>query len=377
MATSTELLSSFSPEKKHVDPYISRALAASPTKMLTLHEFVQVTDYPINKVMLDYFWQVFLSENESIHVGKDLMEFFGYSGETRKSKEVFLRLMDRNNIQYKTVRHTDPEVERFPTILEEINSLPNIGAAALSNWIVMSSRDVKKAILKLNTKEGDLIREYYIDLEMLAKKYVGYQLDYRSIEAQHKISSLEEMMNSMRVSAERQEQKIDELLSNNRELLSKNDELLERSVDAEERGAQLQDTLDVVHNRLQRVLPERAVPPDTPALRDRFVITRRVDRYGVKTLYAVRGQHKHVDAKLAGFRQDYHAVEVLLDYACSPNSVGLFNRAKETLKREQGVRFYYNLVRLPVGMTEARFVALMREVDESRIRDLLEESPPM
>ncbi|HEU0068227.1 MAG TPA: hypothetical protein VFQ26_03065 [Nitrospiraceae bacterium] len=76
------------------------------------------------------------------------------------------------------------------------------------------------------------------------------------------------MMNGMRVSAERQEQKIDELLSKNDELLSKNDELLskndellegnrellERGVDAEERGAQLQDTLDVVHHRLQRVL---------------------------------------------------------------------------------------------------------------------------
>ncbi|HEU0067638.1 MAG TPA: DUF3627 domain-containing protein [Nitrospiraceae bacterium] len=352
MAMSAILSSS----ERSTDSYISKALAASPTKMLTLHEFVQVTDYPINKVMLDYFWQVFLSENESIHVGKDLMEFFGYSGERRKSKEVFLRLMDRNSIQYRTVKHTDPEVEKFPTILEEINALPHAGAAALSNWIVMSSRDVKKAILKLNTKEGDLIREYYIDLEMLSKKYVGYQSNYRSIEAQRKISSLEEMMSSMRVSAERQEQKIDELL--------------ERSADAEERGAQLQDTLDVVHNRLQRVLPERAVPPNDPELRDRLVVARRVDRYGVKTLYAVRGQNKHVDSKLTSFRRDYYEVDVLLDYSCSPNSVGLFNRAKETLREEFKIIFYYNLIKLPLGMSEDRFIELMRDVDESRILDL-------
>ncbi|HEU0068229.1 MAG TPA: hypothetical protein VFQ26_03075 [Nitrospiraceae bacterium] len=250
-----------SSEEKRTNIYISKALAASPTKMLTLHEFVQVSDYPINKVMLDYFWQVFLSENESIHVGKNLMEFFGYSGEARRAKDTFLRLLDRNNVQYRTVRHTDPEVEKFPTIVEEINALPHAGAAASSNWIAMSSRDVKKAILKLNTKEGDLIREYYIDLETLAKLYVGYQSDHRNVEAQHKISSLEEMMIELRLSTQLQERKNDELLESNKrqeqkidELLSKNDELLDRSVDAEERGAQLQDTLDVVHNRLQRVL---------------------------------------------------------------------------------------------------------------------------
>ncbi|HEU0068228.1 MAG TPA: hypothetical protein VFQ26_03070 [Nitrospiraceae bacterium] len=177
MATmSTVILSS---SERSTDPYISKALAASPTKMLTLHEFVQVTEYPINRVMLDYFWQVFLSDNEYVHAGRELLEFFGYSGETRIVKRKFTDLLKRNGIQFQELRHTDQEIEQFPTILEEINALPNIGAAASSNWIVMSSRDVKKAILKLNTKEGDAIREYYIDLETLAKRYVGYQSDYR------------------------------------------------------------------------------------------------------------------------------------------------------------------------------------------------------
>jgi hypothetical protein len=70
----------------------------------------------------------------------------------------------------------------------------------------MKPRDLKMAIMQLKTKNGHIIRDYYIDLEELLKLYVEYTLYFNHREAQRKITDLEQMMANMDLKMERQEQ---------------------------------------------------------------------------------------------------------------------------------------------------------------------------
>jgi len=48
-------------------------------------------------------------------------------------------------------------------------------AIAKQKWLVMNSRDFKKAIMKLSTKKGNDIREYHLNVEELLQEYVEYE----------------------------------------------------------------------------------------------------------------------------------------------------------------------------------------------------------
>jgi len=63
----------------HTNAYICKALG-STTKELTIEEFVAITAYPINPIMFSHFWQVILN-GRSAHVGRPLLEYFGYEGD--------------------------------------------------------------------------------------------------------------------------------------------------------------------------------------------------------------------------------------------------------------------------------------------------------
>lgn len=50
-------------------------------------------------------------------------------------------MLKRNNIPYKELKHTDNDIELYPTIKEEMALLPHKGAVASSKWLVMEPYD--------------------------------------------------------------------------------------------------------------------------------------------------------------------------------------------------------------------------------------------
>jgi hypothetical protein len=110
-------------------------------------------------VMFDYFWQVVVSTL--------VLEWFGYEGEYRKQRQNFKKMLKNNNISYRELTQKDEEIEQYPTFKEELQLLPHDGARACSKFLIMNPRDLKMAIMQLKTKNGHVIRDYYIDLEDL------------------------------------------------------------------------------------------------------------------------------------------------------------------------------------------------------------------
>jgi hypothetical protein len=69
--------------------------------------------------------------------------------------------------------------------------------------------------MQLKTKNGHIIRQYYIDLEELLKLYVEYTLYFNRRESQRKITTLEQMMSDMRL--EQQQEKENRELERHRD----------------------------------------------------------------------------------------------------------------------------------------------------------------
>jgi MSV199 domain len=197
-----------------VDPRITKALNSSGS-LLDILKFIEVTEFDLNKVMFDYFWQVMIG-NTPIHLGRCVLEWFGYEGEIFSQKQKFVSMLKRNNITYKELTQHDKEIELYPTIAEEISLLPS--NVRHSKFLIMEPKDIKMAIMQLKTKNGHIIRQYYIDLEDLMKLYVEYTLAFNERRALYKIESLEKMMEDMRLCNERQEKILAEVRDQNENL---------------------------------------------------------------------------------------------------------------------------------------------------------------
>jgi hypothetical protein len=187
------------------NPKINKALNKS-FKLHDIMEFIKVTKFKLNMVMFDYFWQVVVGTQSTL-VGRVVLEWFGYDGEYYKQRQNFKKMLRNNNIYYRELTLEDDELEQFPTFQQELEILPHEGARACSKFLIMEPRDLKMAIMQLKTKNGHIIRDYYIDLEELLKLYVEYTLYFNHREAQRKITDLEQMMSDMRLDMRLQQEK--------------------------------------------------------------------------------------------------------------------------------------------------------------------------
>lgn len=154
------------------DPLIKKALNSS-IKLLDIFKFIEITNFEINPIMTNWFWQIMVN-NHCAHVGTVVLEWFGYEGDLRTQKRKFIDMLKRNSIPYKELTSKE-EIELYPTIKEEILSLPHKGAIACSKWLVMKPYDIKIAMLRLNTKNSQIIKQYYIKMEELIRLYVNTQ----------------------------------------------------------------------------------------------------------------------------------------------------------------------------------------------------------
>jgi hypothetical protein len=188
----------------------------------------EVEEYPNKKISLDKFIGLFIPEEENygtilddmtiegkIYVGRPVLEWFGYEGAVRDQKQAFIKMLKRNTIEYRELTQKDKEIELYPTIQEELQLLPHDASKSRSKFLIMESNDIKMAIMQLKTKNGHIIRQYYIDLEELLKLYVEYTLYFNHRESQRKITTLEQMMSDMRL--EQQQEKENRELERHRD----------------------------------------------------------------------------------------------------------------------------------------------------------------
>jgi len=103
---------------------VLKALAHPSPTILGIVEFVEVTEFKLNMVMFDYFWQVMVGNTGSA-ITTSVLEWFGYEGDFKIQKQNFIRMLKNNTITFKELTQKDKEIELYPTIQSEIQALPS------------------------------------------------------------------------------------------------------------------------------------------------------------------------------------------------------------------------------------------------------------
>jgi hypothetical protein len=242
------------------NPKIRKALDKS-FQLLDIMKFIEVTKFRLNMTMFDYFWQVVVGKVTGLHVSTSVLEWFGYEGEYKAQKDAFLRILKRNSVSFRELTQKDKEIEQYPTIKEEVDLLPS--NVKHTKFLIMEPNDLKMAIMQLKTKNGHIIRQYYIDLEELLKLYVEYTLYFNHRESQRKITDLERKMDEMTGYMRSLGISLEEVKDQNEELLDSN------------KGLHKQNKK--IQRKLGIAVEDRAPQPEDESKRERFVLLKRND----------------------------------------------------------------------------------------------------
>ena len=337
---------------------------------LSIYDFVRASGFVIDETMFDHFWQV-VATNNPPHVGGVILNWLGYSGDPNKQREKFVAYLKRNEIAYLEITHTDKRARDYPSIQQEMLTKPRqIGQC---KWLVMKSRDFKKAIMKLSTKRGDAIREYYLNVEDLLRLYVEYDKRFE-------LRQREEEMKRVKMEKTRLEILLDEIKTQNDKLLDDNaNAAIERNLLIAQNN-DLQQDVTTIGRRLGAACVDRAPRPLNPIKRERFLFIRwtnlnyhrtiqnptLADNHRVYRYYAIRGQTQYSVSALRTQRQKDPALEVILELDVQPNTKTLYNRVKEELE-ERGVRYVGNALSIANSdVDETELVERLSEINDDK-----------
>ena len=190
------------------------------------------------------------------------------------------------------------------------------------------------------------------------------------------IEQLEEQMESLSLehieTVKIKDDKIDQLLESNMRLENyvrslgislehvkdQNDELLDRN-----KG--LKHDIKQVKTKLGIAVEDRAPLPENKAKQERFVLLKRNDDE-YYPYYTIRAQDDYTKRKLKFERQHFPNLEILLDFACNPNSKTLYTRIKESLKAKRVVFKGNNIDLEPSDVTEQQLMDEMIMINDAK-----------
>jgi hypothetical protein len=362
------------------NPKIRKALDKS-FQLLDIMKFIEVTKFKLNMTMFDYFWQVVVG-NHRVYLTPMVLKWFGYEGEIKEQRKNFIKMLQRNDICYNQLTGNDKEVELYPSITSEINTMAHCDVAK-SKFLIMEPNDIKMAIMQLKTKNGHIIRQYYIDLEELLKLYVEYTLYFNHREAQRKITTLEESMAKLNLTIAKQE----EDRTHDREVLKEQKQIMARQeqymrslgISLEEVKDQNEELLDnnkglkkevkKVQRKLGIAVEDRASLPVDEDKQERFVLIKRNDDQTFQ-YYTIRGQHAYTERRIKTQTLLFPNMTILLDFKANPNSKTLYNRIKDEL-RAKNVQFSGNNLDLEESeVTQQELIDEMKVINDQKYKIL-------
>ncbi len=331
-------------QSSNLDFIVQKALDYSLIP-LDILKFIEVTNFNIDNFMIEKFWHS-MKDDIPIYISREILEWMGYSGEFRKQRDTFKKLLKRHNIPFTELTTEDKQCESFTDIKKDMLCLSK-AVISQSKWLIMNSDDFKESVLILNTKNSGKIRKYYMSFEKLLKLNLLYTLKFRERADKMQISSLETMMEEMRLERKQSEERsikqeqlllssgynLKELQEQKEEDTQKIDVLIDQNEDLKQNIEETNDKLDSVVEKLGIAVEDRAPRLKRASIRERFVLFKKNNSTNeIYQYYAIRGQSVYVNGRLSKLQSEkYPDMIILIDIICQPNPRNLFLRFKERI----------------------------------------------
>jgi hypothetical protein len=103
----------------------------------------------------------------------------GYKGRKEADKqEHFSRLLESLKISYDEIDYKHPLAIEYPGVQKESKQLMLSNNLEKKKWICMDPRAFKKVVMRLNTENVDVVRDYYLNLEEAMFAYGEYTMNF-------------------------------------------------------------------------------------------------------------------------------------------------------------------------------------------------------
>jgi|GWRWMinimDraft_13_1066021.scaffolds.fasta_scaffold00340_4 hypothetical protein len=173
MITSTLIQKNRDMENYYSDTRVLLALEKSEGELMDILTFIKEINFEIAiDLTFDVLWAN-ITKNRYIYIYISLLEWLGYSGPKELHKQAFINLLNRNNIEYEYIAYQHPLIREFPEILDEIGQMRPVDKPR-KKWLIMDTKNFKKAVMRLNTPRRESIQDYYLLLEELVQLYGAY-----------------------------------------------------------------------------------------------------------------------------------------------------------------------------------------------------------
>lgn len=145
-------------------------------KCLTVSEFAKVHDIQVDARMLAFFTRPI------IYVDQGLVEFCGFGTRSiRNQKDMFRRLLAKHDIPFEVVLNQDYPAYYAASKWKNLLLDPKETQACGKNQtkhLVVTTQNLKRALMLLTTSRAPRIHEYFIQMEELLLSYYRYQCNF-------------------------------------------------------------------------------------------------------------------------------------------------------------------------------------------------------
>jgi hypothetical protein len=134
--------------------------------------------YPLSKNQPPQLGGLMKVKNQPIIVTQNLLEWMGFKGRNLSDKqERFSRVLRSHEIPYEEIGFQHPLAIEYPCVQKEVQMIPknNLDRKV---WFCMDQRSFKKAVLRLNTENAEIVRDYYLNLEEAMFAYGEYTMNF-------------------------------------------------------------------------------------------------------------------------------------------------------------------------------------------------------
>lgn len=276
---------------KSAEFYINLALEFKD--MLTINEFIDETKFPIDNFMIEHFWHN-LDMDIPIYLSDDLIRWCGYKGKFVDQKSALLKFIKRNEIsvlsfsQDEYLEFYEKMETPYVLYLSNYRDPKTISKNATKfTHILITPLNFKRLVMMLKTDLGNIIRDYFLALEILVKYYSKYQTTY-------------------------QKRKCDILTIENT-LLTQN--LIEMNA-----------KLDVATD-------DRAPKTKDSEIRNKFYLLKLNNPACANHYYVIRAQVKNAKKALEKKKEAFPNLTIILEIKYQPNAINLFNLVKEAFRK--------------------------------------------
>lgn len=379
--------------QKCLPDWLIRAMNATsdPLKvgtMLTLNQFITHTEFKVDAYSMNKFF--YNLDNEiPIYADTSVIEWFGYKGTPKKQKEKIINLLKNNFAEYENIywfNYTNQEYETFynkksqPLTRDSENGLdisdiyPNPGdfkgnSLAKVKHLIIHPMIFKHIVLMADTQKSMEIRDYYITLEDLIKKFTQYQSEANKIENK----SLKQLLKDNNILMNRMDNKLEIMDNKLDDANKKADEERIRADEERKRADAARDKLIIVHNKLDEVCV-RAIPKDIPngEKTQVWILRDKSAEPGDFNLYPVRTQLKNMNRTISQLKKKW-GEELISTYKIEqPNAVLFWTCLKKKYLLNIEKCTSSNWFRLN-DMTLNEFKRGINEMDKLRVYDNVSE----